>query len=122
MNSIVRLYKLLSIVSGWIEGARIALLVRVYGIDKNEKPPVPWRKREGLPDPGQWAKQAPGRKPGRLLRACLVRGKVRQPSIQVRAETGKGIGVYTPTPEVDAAWGDEAWAKVTDVDVFEGVE
>jgi len=54
MNLTVRLYKLLSVVSGWVEAVRLALLVRVYGIDKNERPPVPWRKREGLPDPGHW--------------------------------------------------------------------
>lgn len=54
MKSTVRLYKILSVVSGWVETARLALLVRVYGISQNEKAPVPWRKREGLPDPGHW--------------------------------------------------------------------
>ncbi len=57
MNPTVRMYKILSVVSGWVEAMRLALLVRVYGIDKNEKPPIPWRKREGLPDPGHWPEE-----------------------------------------------------------------
>ena len=50
MTLIVRLYGLLSVFARWIENMRLVCLVRVYGIDKNEKPPVPWRKREALAD------------------------------------------------------------------------
>lgn len=54
MSIIVRLYNTLSVISGWVEDARVALLVRFYGIVNNEKAPLPWRKREGLPEPGSW--------------------------------------------------------------------
>jgi hypothetical protein len=56
MSLTIRLYELLTVVSRWVEGSRVALLSRAYGIDKNEKPPIPWRKREGLPDSGNWPK------------------------------------------------------------------
>lgn len=55
MNTIVRLYAMLTRISGWIEGWRVALLVRVYGVANNEsKPPTDWREREKLPDHNQW--------------------------------------------------------------------
>ena len=56
MSLIVWWYNWLSVISVWVEKQRTALLIRAYGIDKNEKPPVPWRKREGLPDSGHWPK------------------------------------------------------------------
>ena len=75
MDVIVRLYTALTTISRWIEDLRIACLVRVYGIDKNEKPPIPWRVREGLPRHDQWP-EVNGRNgwPGHLM---WVTGKVK---------------------------------------------
>ena len=53
MSTLFRLYAVLTAISGWVEGLRVSILVRIYGIDKSIKPPVPWREREGLP-PAQY--------------------------------------------------------------------
>jgi hypothetical protein len=74
MSVIIRLYIMLTAVSRWVEGLRVALLIRVYGIDKNEKPPIPWRKREGLPDPGHWP-EAVQSKDGLFKYPVLLVGK-----------------------------------------------
>ena len=49
MNTLLRLYAVLTAISGWIESLRVSVFTRVYGISNYVKPPVPWREREGLP-------------------------------------------------------------------------
>lgn len=89
MNVIVRLYALLTVVSGWVERLRIALLVRVYGITNECKPPVDWRVREGLPSYGQWPTTRLSRVGSnveeRIPRFVLLKGKV-------------GVGPVRPVP------------------------
>jgi hypothetical protein len=76
MNMIVRLYAALTAVSLWVEDLRVKLLFRAYGITHDEKPPVPWREREGLPSRDQWPKI---KMTGGLQieRPIWVRGKVK---------------------------------------------
>jgi hypothetical protein len=57
MNLTIKLYEMLTAISRWIENARVAQLVRIYGICKEEIPPIPWREREGLPSSDQWPKE-----------------------------------------------------------------
>ena len=82
--------------------------------------PVDWRTREGIPASDQWGKldqwgkKAPG-KSGRLLRATLVKGKVEQPSIHVDGRKHT-LGAWIPTPEIDAAWGNDDWLRVDETD------
>ncbi len=54
MSIIVRSYMALTGVSRWIERLRIALLVRIWGIEQDCEPPVPWREREKLPEHNDW--------------------------------------------------------------------
>ena len=54
----------------------------------------------------------------------LVKGAVKQPSVwidtdkgkQHRGSTGTTLGANIPTPEVDAAWGDDAWLQEDETD------
>ena len=71
--------------------------------------PVDWREREGIPSHNQWPWTAKNRGHRHI---ALVKGAVEQPSIWKVASKGKGLGVYVPTPEVDAAWGDDSWIHV----------
>ena len=54
MSIIVRSYMALTGVSRWIERLRVALLVRIWGIEQDCEPPVPWREREKLPEHNDW--------------------------------------------------------------------
>lgn len=54
MNLALKLFAILSVVSRWIEDLRVRILAHIWGIANNEKPPVPWRVREGLPDHNNW--------------------------------------------------------------------
>ena len=76
MNIIVRLYETLTSISYWIESLRISLLVRIWGIDSNEKPPKPWREREKIPPHGQWP-EAKTSVDSRLSHPALLVGAVR---------------------------------------------
>jgi hypothetical protein len=72
---VIRLYRLLSKVSEWVESRRVNLLARIYGIASDVKPPVPWRKREGLPSLDQWPTTKD--KDGGDARPVWVTGKVK---------------------------------------------
>ena len=76
MNMAVRLYRMLSNIFDWIEGQRVNLLVRIYGIDSGVKPPAPWREREGLPDHNHWPESVQS-KDGRFKYPVLLTGKMK---------------------------------------------
>ena len=79
---IVRLYVMLTRISGWIEDWRVALLIRVYGVANNEsKPPTDWREREKLPSAEEWPTTTMSRKgtimEDRVPRKILLIGAVK---------------------------------------------
>lgn len=76
MNMVIRLYRLLSKVSEWVESRRVNLLARIYGIASDVKPPVPWREREGLPDHNHWP-EAVQSKDGLFKYPVLLTGKTK---------------------------------------------
>ncbi len=109
MNLTVSVYKILSVVSGWIEAMRVALLVRVYGIDKNEKPPAPWRKREGLPDPGLWPTTRLSRVGGnveeRIPRQVMIVGKQKVGPVRpvpAKLDMDPYVAIASPVTEEEA--------------------
>ena len=75
MNLIVRLYEIVTAISHWSENLRVALLLRAFGVTNDCRPPIPWRKREGLPSLDQWPKTKD--KDGGFARSVLVTGKVK---------------------------------------------
>ena len=75
MNLTVRLYAMLTAISRWSDNLRVALLLRVFGITNDCKPPIPWRKREGLPSLDQWPTTKD--KDGGDARPVWVTGKVK---------------------------------------------
>ena len=75
MNLIVRLYEIVTAISHWSENLRVALLLRAFGVTNDCKPPIPWRKREGLPSLDQWPKAKD--KDGGVAHSVWVIGKVK---------------------------------------------
>jgi hypothetical protein len=82
--------------------------------------PVDWRVRENLPLWGQWPgnrSKHPRKDPN--FNSLVLVGAVEQPSVWVDTDankknkraSGRTLGAYIPTPEIDAAWGDDAWLR-----------
>ena len=124
MNLIVRLYEIVTAISHWSENLRVALLLRAFGVTNDCRPPIPWRKRCGLPDFGEPWPLSTANEHYRGGVPRLVKGAVKQPSVwidtdkgkQHRGSTGTTLGADIPTPEVDAAWGDDAWLQEDETD------
>src|ERR1700678_330916 len=104
MNLTVSMYKLLNVVSGWVENVRLNLLARVWGIDQNVKPPAPWRKREGLPDPGHWP-EAVESKNGKFKYPVFLTGKQKVGPVRpvpAKLDVDPYVAIAPPVTEEEA--------------------
>jgi hypothetical protein len=54
MSLTLKLFAILTVISRWVEDLRVGILAHIWGIANDEKPPVPWREREGLPSHNHW--------------------------------------------------------------------
>ena len=69
--------------------------------------PVDWKIREGIPPHSQWPKRADGSL--KLFVGAQRCGKVRPVRAENLVTGGNRVGACIPTPEIDAAWGNDDW-------------
>jgi hypothetical protein len=109
MNLIVRLYEIVTAISHWSENLRVALLLRAFGVTNDCKPPIPWRKREGLPSLDQWPKAKD--KDGGVAHSVWVIGKVKAGPVRpVPAKLESNLDTYVKVEAPKTA--EEALARL----------
>jgi hypothetical protein len=69
--------------------------------------PVDWKIREGIPPHSQWPKRADGSL--KLFVGAQRHGRVRPVRAENLVTGGNRVGACIPTPEIDAAWGNDDW-------------